>query len=468
MLYEMVTGRPPFVGDDNIAIIGQHLNTPPVSPSWHRPDLPRGLEALILRLLEKDPNKRPQSASEVRQALATVDATPRAVGAQSPVPSGDAPSTDNPLYRRTFVGREAELRTLQTAFDAAISGQGSLAMVVGEPGIGKTALVEQLATYVSLRGGRTLVGHSYEEGSLSLPYLAFVEAMRSYVLAREPDALKSELGTGAADVARIVSETRDRVNVELRPSGDAEDDRWRLFQAVTSFLRNASNVQPLLIVVEDLHWADRGTLDLLLHIARNLSGARLLVVGTYRDVEVDRAHPLSGTLAELSRATTFNRIRLRGLTIDEVQRMISNIRGQDVTWARAEMYYRQTEGNPLFIQELLRYLVEEGIVVREGGRYALADPTRPKPVSPRVSAMSSASGSRASVLSATGSSPSPPSSAATSTSRRSTSSPASPKTTCSAASRKRSVSVFWRSGLASAPSATASPTPSSARRSTRR
>jgi predicted ATPase len=255
------------------------------------------------------------------------------------------------------VGREAELRQLQTAFDAAISGQGSLAMVVGEPGIGKTALVEQLATYVSLRGGRTLVGHCYEEGSLSLPYLAFVEAMRSYALAREPDALESELGTGAADVARIVSEVRDRVQVELRPPGDPEDDRWRLFQAVTSFLRNASNVQPLLIVVEDLHWADRGTLDLLLHIARNLSGARLLVVGTYRDVEVDRAHPLSGTLAELSRATTFNRLRLRGLSIEEVQRMISNIRGQDVTWARAEMYYRQTEGNPLFIQELLRYLV---------------------------------------------------------------------------------------------------------------
>ena len=107
-------------------------------------------------------------------------------------------------------------------------------MVVGEPGIGKTALCEQLATYVALRGGKALVGHCYEEGSLSLPYLAFVEAMRSYVLAREPDGLRSDLGTGAADVARIVSEVRDRVQgVELRPAGDPEDDRWRLLQAVT-------------------------------------------------------------------------------------------------------------------------------------------------------------------------------------------------------------------------------------------
>ena len=96
-----------------------------------------------------------------------------------------APSAgDNPLYRRTFVGREAELKQVQSAFDAALSGQGGLVMVVGEPGIGKTALCEQLATYVALRGGKALVGHCYEEGSLSLPYLAFVEAMRSYVLGR--------------------------------------------------------------------------------------------------------------------------------------------------------------------------------------------------------------------------------------------------------------------------------------------
>ena len=200
------------------------------------------------------------------------------------------------MYRRTFVGREPELRQLQHAFDGAISGQGALTMVVGEPGIGKTALCEQLATYVAVRGGKALVGHSYEEGSLSLSYLPFVEALRSYVLAREPEQLRSELGSGAAEVARIVSEVRDRVQVELRGSGDPEDERYRLYQAVTGFRRNAADVQPLVIVLEDLHWADGGTLDLLLRLARNLQGTRLLLVGTYRDVEVDRAHPLSAAL----------------------------------------------------------------------------------------------------------------------------------------------------------------------------
>jgi eukaryotic-like serine/threonine-protein kinase len=199
MLYEMAAGRPPFVGENAIAVVGQHINTPPVSPAWHRADLPPALETLILRLLEKDPQKRPESASAVIQVLELIESGKIAEGKESRT------QTENPIYRRVFVGREAELRQLQSSFDGAMSGQGALTMVVGEPGIGKTALCEQLSTYVTLRGGKALVGHCYEEGSLSLPYLAFVEALRSYVLAREAKDLQKELGSGAADVARIVS-----------------------------------------------------------------------------------------------------------------------------------------------------------------------------------------------------------------------------------------------------------------------
>src|SRR2546428_5200130 len=100
--------------------------------------------------------------------------------------------------------------------------------------------------------------------------------MRSYVLSREPDDLKSDLGAGTAEVARLSSEIRDRIPIELRPPGDPEDDRWRLLQAVSGFLHNATTVQPLLLVLEDLHDADRGTLDLLLHLSRGLQGSRLL------------------------------------------------------------------------------------------------------------------------------------------------------------------------------------------------
>jgi len=365
MLYEMVTGRPPFVGDDAYGIIGQHINTPPVSPGWHRPELTPALEALILQLLEKDPQRRPASAAQVRQALESIEA-----GTISQAPSREAPAvTGSPLYRRVFVGREAELRQLQAGFDSAMSGQGSLVMVAGEPGIGKTALCEQLSTYVTLRGGKALVGHCYEEGSLSLPYLAFVEALRSYVLTRDIRGLRKELGTGAADVARIVSEIRERLKVKLRPPGDPEGERYRLMQAVTGFLSNAATVQPLLVVLEDLHSADKGTLEMLTHVSRNLTGTRLFLVGTYRDIEVDRAHPLSAALAELRRVSTFGRVVLRGLNADEVRRMLENITGQDVPWGLAEAVHRQTEGNPLFVQEVVRYLAEEGLITREQGRW---------------------------------------------------------------------------------------------------
>jgi hypothetical protein len=364
MLYEMVTGRPPFIGDDSVAIIGQHINTPPVSPTWHRADLPPSLETLIMQLLEKDPDKRPASATVILQALESIGKTKMTA---EPTKEASTPA-ENPLYRRVFVGRETELKQLQSAFDGVISGQGALCMVLGEPGIGKTALCEQLATYVTLRGGRTLVGHCYEEGSLSLPYLAFVEALRSYVLSRDIKNLREELGTGAADVARIVSEIRERLKVKPRAQKDPEEERYRLMQGVTAFLTNAASIQPLLVVLEDLHDADKGTLDMLTHVSRNLAGARLFIVGTYRDVEVDRTHPLSAALAELRRVSNFGRVILRGLNGDEVRRMLENISQESVPWSLAETVHRQTEGNPLFVQEVIRYLNEEGLIKRESGQ----------------------------------------------------------------------------------------------------
>ena len=280
------------------------------------------------------------------------------------------------------MGREKELATLKGAFDAACAGQGGLVMVVGEPGIGKTAICEQLGAYVAAAGGRTLAGHCYEEGSLALPYLPFVEALRSYVLDRDAAALRQELGAGAPDVARIVPELRDRLQVEPSPPTTPEEDRFRLFQAVVAFLRNAATEGaqrtpaeerevPLCLVLEDLHDADKGTLDLLTHLGRDLAAAHLLVVGTYRDVEVDRAHPLSGALAELRRGPAFERIPLRGLTPDEVQRMLTNIAGQATPWPLAEAVHRQTEGNPLFIQEVFRYVAEEGLLVPEQGGWTV-------------------------------------------------------------------------------------------------
>ena len=267
-----------------------------------------------------------------------------------------------------FFGRERELGELRVALEDAMSGQGRLVMLAGEPGIGKTRITQELASYAEQQGAQVLWGWCYEEGSL--PYLPFVEALRAYVLSRDSDDLSQELGSGAPDVARIVSEVRDKLPVELRPPGDPEEDRYRLLQAVSDFLKNAAEPRPLMLVLEDLQDADRSTLDLLTHIARNLAGARLLIVGTYRDVEVDRAHPLSGALANLRRISSFSRVLLRGLSLDEVQGMVEASAGQEIPSGLAGALEHQTEGNPLFVQEVLRYLVEEGLVSREGGRWS--------------------------------------------------------------------------------------------------
>ena len=311
---------------------------------------------------------------------------------------------DLPARRRTrstaapSSAARTSCKQLQQAFDAALSGQGGLVMVVGEPGIGKTALCEQLATYVALRGGKALVGHCYEEGSLSLPYLAFVEAMRSYVLAREPDGLRSDLGTGAADVARIVSEVRDRVQgVELRPAGDPEDDRWRLLQAVTSFLRNASTVQPL------LHRARRPALGRPRH-ARPAAARRAQPAGRAaahrRHLPRRRGRPLAPALGDAGRAAAHRQLPARAVCAaspsTKCSACIEAIRGQEVAVGAGRGRPPPDRGQPA-VRPGGAALPGRGRARRARGR-ALRRRRRRRsaPASPRACATSSASACRAS------------------------------------------------------------------------
>src|SRR5579864_4531773 len=278
------------------------------------------------------------------------------------------------LYRPIFVGRKAELQQLHEAYEMAIQGKPALVALAGEPGIGKTALCAELARYVASRGGRPLWGHCAEAQSGSLAYLPIVQALDAFASATDIQQLEVDLGANAQQIARIVPRIRERLGIELQSAGDPEEDRWQLFQAVTNFLRDVSARQPVMIVLEDLHEADRGTLDLLVHLARHLGDSHVLVLGTYRDVAVDRTHPLSSTLAELRRFPHFARVGLRCLTVADVHQIYCELRGQDVPLTRAENVHRRTEGNALFVQEVLRYIMEAGHVVKREGAYVPIDP----------------------------------------------------------------------------------------------
>jgi DNA-binding CsgD family transcriptional regulator/tetratricopeptide (TPR) repeat protein len=240
-------------------------------------------------------------------------------------------------------------------------------MLAGEPGIGKTALCEQLASFARAQGGLVLVGHCYPEGSAGVPYQPFVEAFERFAHQRDAEALRAELGSSAGEVARMVPPLRSRLQVELSAPENLEDDRLRLLSGILDCLRMIGTAQPLLLVLEDLHDADRGTLDLLVYLARHLTGTRVLVVGSYRDVEVDRAHPLAAALAELRRVSQFQRVQLSELSVEEVQRLLTSSSQLVVPRPLAELVHHRSGGNALFVHELLRFLLSEGLVERHGG-----------------------------------------------------------------------------------------------------
>jgi class 3 adenylate cyclase len=373
LLYELVTGRPPFVGDDAVAVISQHLNTVPVPLSWHNSGIPQALESLVTALLAKSPDDRPASAAAVRERLLDAGSGP----APQPIAPGLPPGIQNLTRNRLawrFVGRQDELSTLHDAIDRAGTGDGSLVMVVGEPGIGKTRLTEEAGVYASLRGATVLVGRCYE-GDAGLPYLPFVEAIRQHVHDSDAAELRTELGDAGGDVAKLVSEIRQRIPDLPSPTpADPEQERWRLFEGVATFLVNAARRRPILLVLDDLHWADTPSLLLLRHVARRLTGSRLVIVGTYRDVELDRRHPLSDTLADLRRERAYERILLRGLTTREVGELIEAAADRsldEVTRAFAPLLQRETEGNPFFIAEIVRHLVQSGGIVFVDGAWQL-------------------------------------------------------------------------------------------------
>ena len=355
MLYELVTGRPPFLGDEPVAVISQHINTPPVAPSWHNAQCPRPLEALVLRLLAKDPSERPESAADVLAALEAVDIA----GLAEPAEEGER--TLDSLAGDVFVGRRREMGELKAALEQALSGNGRLVMLVGEPGIGKTRTAQELATYARIRGAQVLWGRCYEEQGVP-PYWPWVQAIRSYVREQDIGRLRSEMGSGAAEIAEIVSDVREKLpGLKPPPKLDsAEAARFRLFDATTSFLKGAGNSQPLALVLDDLHWADQSSLLLLRFLARELAGSRLLLVGTYRDVELSRQHPLAETLAELTRERLSQRIPLRGLSQEDVGRFIEMTSGRVPPPGLVSAVHIQTEGNPLFVTEVVRDLVQEG------------------------------------------------------------------------------------------------------------
>ncbi len=361
MLYEMVTGRPPFLGDDPTAVISQHINTPPVAPSWVTEHCPPSLEEVILKLLEKDPAQRPANAAEVLAALEKVDPN------QKSASHSDSNVLDR-LARGVFVGREKELERLRKAFDEAFAGHGGLVMLVGEPGIGKTRTTQELETYAKMRGAQVLWGASHEASGAPAFY-PFIQVGRHWGTANANDLsiLAPMMAAGGGDLVRLFPELRQLLPgfVEPPAMGDAASAQFRLFEAYSAFVRAISERQPAVVTLDDLHWADKPTLQLLQHLARGLARMRVLVVCSYRDTDITRQSALSETLAALNREPGFERIVLRGLSKEEVRNYIAGAAHVEPTPRVLERIFEETEGNPFFLTEVVNLLTQEGTLSKD-------------------------------------------------------------------------------------------------------
>jgi tetratricopeptide (TPR) repeat protein len=278
---------------------------------------------------------------------------------------GDEHSSASAPPGRVFVGRTAELGELRAGLDQALSGRGRVFLLAGEPGIGKSELADRLGIEATTRGAEVLWGRSWE-GEGAPPYWPWAQIIRAHIGEREGAALESLFGAATPLLAQLVPELRDqRPDLAAPPPLDAEQARFRLFDAITTVLKRAAETRLLLLILDDLQWADTPSLLLLRFIAREMGASRLLILATYRDVEVSRGHPLAEILPALRQERTVARMLVRGLPEADVRAMLEALRREQVPEALARAITRETEGNPFFVQELVRHLVDEGLLGRD-------------------------------------------------------------------------------------------------------
>ena len=281
--------------------------------------------------------------------------------AREPVkPGDDATTPSGRAGPPVFVGRQRELGALADGLEAALAGSGRLFLLAGEPGIGKSRLADELGSLARERSVRVLWGRCWEAGGAPA-YWPWVQSIRALIRSGDPEALRRHLAAGAGDVAQIVPEVRDLVpGVEEPPELDPASSRFRLFDAVARFLMAAAEPDGLVLVLDDLHAADAPSLLLLRFLAGEIGESRLLVLGCYRDADLQRQGPLSAAVVQLGRTSVTRRLDLRGLEEGDVAEFIRRTTGSDPPDRLVAGVHEETEGNPLFLVEMVRLLEHEG------------------------------------------------------------------------------------------------------------
>jgi len=414
-LYEMATGRVPFEGDTALIIAMKHKAELPLSPKEINPQLSEELSTVILKCLEKDREKRYQTAEELLAELRCLEeGLPTAAGALKPkIPAFLVEGAEEaPVKRSVFVAREEELGKLTRKLEAALGGKGQVVFLLGEAGSGKTALIQEFARRVQEKYPELIVvsGKCNAHAGIGDPYLPFIEILSlltgdveskwtAGVISREhalclwnllPLSVKALLDNGqdlinlfvpGAALASRSEAFSSRMTywlaglkklVERKSSlpADVMLQQSNLLEQYTRVLQDLAKEKPLLLVLDDLQWVDPGSASLLFHLGRRIQGNRILILGAYRPAEVtlgrgEERHPLESILHELKR--DFGEIEIEvGKTqarqfVDDYIDTEPNRLGPQFR----ETLYGQTKGHPLFTVELLRNMQERGALIKD-------------------------------------------------------------------------------------------------------
>ena len=271
--------------------------------------------------------------------------------------------------RTPLVGRDRERAELRQLLRRAVLGRGELVLVTGEAGVGKTYLTEDLATEATAFGARVLTGRCQQDAGV--PYLPFVEMLDALLPEMQsPERARRFLGADGPQLAKIMPRLRTLVpDMAAPPDLPPEQERRLLFQAVHAFLDRLARTRPLVLLVEDVHWADDASLQLLRHLAERTAEVPALVIATSRDEPAEREERLEHLLEELLRRRLAHRVRLAPLSPPSVAAMLAALALQDPPAAVVETVWAETDGNPFFVEEVYRHLQEEGKLFDDRGRF---------------------------------------------------------------------------------------------------
>jgi tetratricopeptide (TPR) repeat protein/tRNA A-37 threonylcarbamoyl transferase component Bud32 len=378
VLYEAVTGKPPFVGEDAVKVIFGHIHDVPVSPTRVNAKVPQALSDCIMRLLEKEPEKRYQTAADLLKVLRDV-AEGFLREAYGPSAKAVVIPAPRPIAEREIqlIDRTDEMVVLREAVDKAIRGEGGLVFLYGEPGIGKTRLTRELGAYARLRGMQVVYGRCPALFRMDgvPPYVLWSEVIRNYLEDCNPDQLYRVVGYYPGEVCKLVPDLANRLravppSVPISP----EHERDRLFEAVSQFVTNISRESPLLVVLDDLQWTDQSSLLLMHYLARGVYRVPMLILGAYRDTDIDERHFLSSVLTELNRERLLKSLPLKRMSRGDISEMIKRILEQDeVPSEFCELVYDKTRGNPFFVEEVVKSLREEEVIYRRENQWKVRE-----------------------------------------------------------------------------------------------